>query len=194
MDFVPFIAAAASLLAVPGPTNTLLATAGAGVGLSRSLHLLAAELGGYLLAILLLRSLLGPLMVALPSIGIALRLAVTIYLVYLAARLWRHGARELGDRAPVTFSRVLITTLLNPKAIIFAFTLLPLGVGVVDLLPWLSALGAQIVTIGAAWIAFGTWIGRGLGGFGRPALIYRLSAIVLVVLAGMIGVHTLGIA
>ncbi|MES1149390.1 MAG: hypothetical protein ABUL53_09420, partial [Bradyrhizobium guangdongense] len=59
MDVLPFILAAASLLAIPGPTNTLLATSGAGVGVARSLPLLAAELGGYLLSILLLPSVLG---------------------------------------------------------------------------------------------------------------------------------------
>ena len=62
MDVLPFVAGTVSLLAIPGPTNTLLAASGASVGWSRSLHLLAAELGGYMLAILALRALLAPLM------------------------------------------------------------------------------------------------------------------------------------
>ena len=162
--------------------------------MSRSLPLLAAELGGYLLSILLLRSVLGPLMAEAPLLGAALRVAVAIYLVHLAGRLWRHGARDIGDRAPVTFGRVLITTLLNPKAIIFAFTLLPLQIGGLDLLPWLRALAALIVTIGACWIALGASLGRGLEGIGHPELIYRSGAIALLVLAGIIGAHSVGIA
>lgn len=125
MDSGLFVAASLSLLATPGPTNTLLATSGAGAGLRRSVHLLTAELGGYLLAIALLRSLLGPLITATPLLGLTLRLTAALYLIYLAMTLWRHGSRQMHDSAPVTFSRVFVTTLLNPKAIIFAFTLLP---------------------------------------------------------------------
>ncbi|MGV7213980.1 LysE family translocator [Bradyrhizobium sp. UFLA05-112] len=194
MDVVPFVAATVSLLAIPGPTNTLLATSGASVGWSRSLHLLVAELAGYLLAILALRALLGPLMIAVPMLGTMLRIVVALYLIHLAVLLWRHGTDDSGGRAPVTFQRVLITTLLNPKAIIFASTLLPLELGAFDLMPWLVLLAAQIVTIGAAWIALGVSLGRGCDGIGRPALVYKLSAIVQVVLAGMIGTQSLGFA
>lgn len=196
MDVLPFILAAASLLAIPGPTNTLLATSGAGVGVgvARSLPLLAAELGGYLLSIMLLRSVFGPFMQAVPVAGIVLRIVVSTYLIYLACMLWRHGAHEIADRAPVSFRSVLITTLLNPKAVIFAFTLLPFQVAAFDLLPWLGLLAVQIVTIGSAWIALGAALGRGLQGAGRPLLIYRLSAVALVVLAGKIGAQSLTMA
>jgi threonine/homoserine/homoserine lactone efflux protein len=44
--------AALSVLVTPGPTNTLLATAGAGLGFRRALPLLTAELSGYFLAII----------------------------------------------------------------------------------------------------------------------------------------------
>lgn len=60
MNFLTFFTATCFLLAMPGPTNTLLATSGAGIGIARSLHLLAAELCGYLAAITLLRLALGP--------------------------------------------------------------------------------------------------------------------------------------
>lgn len=191
MDVLPFILAAASLLAIPGPTNTLLATSGAGVGVARSLPLLAAELGGYLLSILLLRSVLGPFMQAVPIAAMVLRLVVSAYLICLACMLWRHGAH--ADRAPVSFRGVLITTLLNPKAVIFAFTLLPLQLAAFGLFPWLGLLTVLIVTIGSAWIALGAALGRGLQGVGRPLLVYRLSAVALVVLAGTIGAQSMAI-
>src|SRR6516165_2698984 len=73
MNSTLFVVAAVSLLVTPGPTNTLLATSGASAGLRRSAHLLVAELGGYLLAIALLRALLGPMIAATPMLGEVLR-------------------------------------------------------------------------------------------------------------------------
>ncbi len=185
MNFIAFVASAVALLATPGPTNTLLATAGASEGSYRSARLLLAELTGYLLAILALRTLLGPVVAAVPAFGLALRVAVVLYLLYLAAALWRHGAREARDAAPVTFSRVLVTTLLNPKAIIFAFTLLPTDRDA-GLLPWLTALGLSIVTIGAGWILLGAMLRRGFSGRVPARIGYRCSAAALTLLAWII--------
>ncbi|WP_271571726.1 LysE family translocator [Bradyrhizobium sp. CCBAU 11386] len=129
MNFLTFFTATCFLLAMPGPTNTLLATSGAGIGISRSLHLLAAELFGYLAAIALLRLALGPVVSGIPVAAVVLRVAVSVYILGLAVMLWRVNARELRGGAVVTFRQVLITTLLNPKAMVFAFLLLPLQAG-----------------------------------------------------------------
>ncbi|MDU6750805.1 MAG: hypothetical protein E6447_24460, partial [Bradyrhizobium sp.] len=72
MDLLTFVLSTAALLATPGPTNTLLATAGASRGARASAHLLLAELAGYLLAILLLRVVLGPVLATAPLVGHAL--------------------------------------------------------------------------------------------------------------------------
>lgn len=186
MEPMTFIAGALSLLAVPGPTNSLLATAGAAYGLRKGAPLLAAELGGYLIAILTMRAALGPLIASAPALGIGLRLGVVVYLLYLAAKLWRHGARARNGKSPVTFVQVLVTTLLNPKALIFAFTLLPQGVNMAGLFPWLMALALQIVTIGFGWICLGATAGQGLKGRIHAKYGYRISAIALAIFAGMI--------
>ena len=194
MTFLAFLVTSYSLLAVPGPTNTLLATSGAGVGISRSLHLLAAELCGYLIAIALLRLVLGPVMIDIPIVGIILRAIVTIYILCLAVMLWRHRAREPGDAPAVAFGHVLITTLLNPKAIIFAFLLLPLQAAPLELLPWLAAISLQIVTAGAAWLVFGAMLGRGVNRLTHPDLVNRVGAFALVAISGLIWLHSPGIA
>jgi len=115
MNSALFVVAAVSLLVTPGPTNTLLATSGASAGVRRSAHLLVAELGGYLLAIALLRALLGPMIAATPMLGEVLRMAATIYLIYLAIVLWHHGNQQTYENAPVDFIRVFVTTLLNAR-------------------------------------------------------------------------------
>jgi threonine/homoserine/homoserine lactone efflux protein len=192
VDTVLFVAGAVSLLATPGPTNTLLATSGASSGLRGSSHLLIAELVGYLATIGLLRSLLGPLIIAAPVLGTTLRLAAALYLIYLATILWRHGGEDMRDGAPVTFIRVLVTTLLNPKAIIFAFTILPSEREFHDLLPWLLCLSALIVIMGAFWIVLGFSLCRGFSGVVSPKLGYRFSAVALTLWAGLIGIHSFG--
>jgi threonine/homoserine/homoserine lactone efflux protein len=192
MDHTVFVIGTLSLLSTPGPTNTLLATAGAGNGFRRSLPLLAAELSGYLLAILVLRTAVGPIVAAVPAFGVALRVVVVLYLIHLALLLWRHGESELAAAGPITFRRVFVTTLLNPKAIIFAFTLLPpaAATDTAGFMPWLAALALQIFIVGGVWIAAGASLGRGFRGVVPAKLGYRASAAALVLLAGVISAHT----
>jgi threonine/homoserine/homoserine lactone efflux protein len=194
METLAFIAAAASLLATPGPTNTLLAASGASAGLRRSLPLLVAELAGYAAAIGLLRLVLGPLAANVPALGAAMGLAVTLYLLHVAIAFWRHDVAETRAAGPVTFRRVLTTTLLNPKAIVFAFTILPRANDAASMLPWAALLAAQISLIGAGWILLGATLRQSLGGPARARAGYRFSALVLVAMASLVGAHSLGLA
>lgn len=189
MDLLPFIIASVSLLATPGPTNTLLATSGAAVGVQRSLPLLAAEVTGYLLSILILRTLIGPLVANVPAFGLGLRIIVVVYLVVLAVDVWKRNPARDGESGPVTFSRVFVTTLLNPKAIIFAFTILPQEGDANFAAVWHAALALQIVVVGACWITAGATLKYGLQGLVSAAVGYRVSAVALVILAGGVGAH-----
>ena len=191
MEVLPFVFATFSLLAIPGPTNTLLATSGADVGVSRSLHLLGAELAGYLTAVVTLRFGLAPLATRVPLAGVVLRAAVIAYLIYLACLLWRSRYRHLRDAVPVTFKTVLFTTLLNPKATVLAFLLLPTQIGLIELMLCLAAMAAQVVAAGAAWLALGAVLGLGLRDYGRLELIYRLSAVALIIMATAMSFQTL---
>ena len=191
MDLFAFSLAALSLLATPGPTNTLLATAAAAAGARRALRLLPAELGGYFLSILILRGVLGPIIAASPLLKLALHAAVALYLLYLAAMLWRHGSSEGDGGRPITPLRIFLTTLLNPKAGIFAFTLMPDGLGLLELRPWLTVLAVEIAAAGGGWIVLGSVLRRSFSGVLAPRVGYRLSATVLVLLAGLLGVHAL---
>lgn len=189
MEPAAFVAACVALLATPGPTNTLLATSGAALGVRRSLPLLAAELLGYLAAIVALRIVVGPVIASAPAFGVVLRLLVMAYLLVLATRLWRHGARHSSGPTPVSPTRVFVTTLLNPKGIIFAFSILPQD-GIWSVLsPWLVALAIQIAAVGSCWIVAGAVLQRGFSEVIAPGLGYRFSAVVLALLAGVVGAH-----
>ena len=122
-DPVLFALAVLTLLITPGPTNTLLATAGATGGFRRSAHLLLAELAGYNISIYIL----GNLFEAQTS-GSKIRTVLSVvagaYLLFTAIRFWR--TRLELQRATVSMRHVFVTTLLNPKALVFAFLIVPM--------------------------------------------------------------------
>jgi threonine/homoserine/homoserine lactone efflux protein len=189
IDPIAFILATLLLLGTPGPTNTLLATSGAAAGLRPSLRLLGAELSGYMISILVLTLALGPLVRGNPMVGVTLKVLCSAYLVWLAIKLWREGSSALISTDPVKFRRVFTTTLLNPKAVIFAFTILPhLADGrLVQGLPYLLGLCAMIVLVGGSWIALGAGIRAGSAGQLPSGVVRRVGAGALVVFAMVLG-------
>lgn len=172
-----------AILSAPGPTNTLLATSGALVGVKRSLSLVPAEIGGYLFAIGALHLVLGDLLAAYPAIETVLRLAIGAYLLFAAFELWsRRGVLD-GASAGVGFERVFITTLLNPKAIVFAFGVLPLSQATA--LFYVLAFTGFVMVAALSWIGVGVLVARATCGLGSR-LVPRLSAVVLICFAGLI--------
>lgn len=191
MDIPTFILGAIALLATPGPTNTLLATAGATRGIRSSLPLLLAEAGGYVLSIMLLQTLVGPLMAAEPIFAQTLSAVVCVYLIQLSWKLWRSSSLPAARTPQISFGSVFTTTLLNPKAIVFAFTLLPASAPAGALMHWLAALVVLIALCGSAWICLGAALNRRADN--GPRVGYRAGAVVLLSLAMLIGIRAAGI-
>jgi threonine/homoserine/homoserine lactone efflux protein len=76
---------------------------------------------------------------------------------------------------------VFITTLLNPKAHIFAFVLLP-PVTSSAAAPWLAALSVMIAVAGSDWILLGAFLARSSGSL-APRLVLQ-ATVILVIFAG----------
>jgi hypothetical protein len=127
-DPTVFALAVLAVLATPGPTNTLMAVAGAMLGVSRGLKLIPAEVAGYLTSISLLMFIFQPVVAALPLAATVLRFGCGSYLAILALTIWRSSKRDAVQTSLVSFQRVFVTTLLNPKSLIFADFGLPRGV------------------------------------------------------------------
>ncbi|MBB5692798.1 LysE family transporter [Muricoccus pecuniae] len=161
------------ILGTPGPTNTLLAAAGGTVGFRRALPLVPAEAGGYLISIHAIGLALGPVIASRPEVALGLRLAVGAYLLLLAAKLWRRGAVDLST-APVTPRQVFVTTLLNPKAIVFALGVIPFGAE--RWWPYTLGFLGLLAGVALAWIALGAVLGRAAGAVGRAGLVPRVGA------------------
>jgi threonine/homoserine/homoserine lactone efflux protein len=181
-EFVPFLVAVAVILATPGPTNTLMATAGAVSGVGRSWVLLLAELSAYLIAIYAIRLVAAPIFAQSPALAIALKVTVALYLVYLAIKLWRRPIVIDENATAISFHNVFVTTLLNPKALIFALTVFPHEPEL--LLSRTIAFAALVLAAGGGWIVLGATL-KSLSG-DRAGYIPRIASIVLVGFAGFL--------
>ncbi len=174
------------ILGTPGPTNTLLATSGAACGLRRSLPLLPAEAAGYFISIMLIGLVLGPVVAQSPQLATGLRLAVGAYLCWLAVRLWRQGGTVAGAAARVRPHQVFVTTLLNPKGIVFALGVVPFASP--QVWAYMLAFMLTLAVVGFGWIVAGTGLGRAARRGGHPRLVPRLGATAIGAFAFMIAI------
>lgn len=176
-----FLLGLAILLATPGPTNTLLALGAAQRGWRAAPALLAAELAAYLLAVVMIGLMVQPVLDSLPMLRAVLQALAAIYLMAAAVRLWRSGTGSAAG--PVVSAGVITaTTLLNPKGLIIAITLMPPGwLGAADIAAaHLGVMAVMIPVIGGLWMALGAATGRAASpGFGR-----RLPRFAAIALAG----------
>ena len=164
--------AAAGLLILPGPTNALLAAAGAHA-LRAALSLLPVVLAAYALTIggaLLVLAAGGG---AAPGAGTALRVAAAVFLVWLALRLWRRGRDGGGSHGPaVRPGEIFVATLLNPKGLILALLVPPGG----TLAGQAAILAAMILATGLLWVAAGQALARAAPRLVAGGFVDRIGA------------------
>lgn len=183
MDMLTFATAVLTLLAVPGPTNTLLAASGAARGWRASSPLLMAEIVGYLVSISAQMLVLGPTLAARPDWAALLKLAAGGWVAWCGWRMWRQCARTIESVAlPVGFRQVLLTTLANPKAVIFALVVFP-AQPYAQQWPYLASFAAITLLAGSAWIALGKALARAV----TPRRVQVLAALALGLFAVTLG-------
>ena len=159
MTLLECFLACLGLLLTPGPTNTLLALASATQGRRAALRLMLAEVTGYSVAVLPLLVFGQMLVVAAPAAVTALTFAASVWVAYLAVALWRVVPEGAGA-AVITWRRVFVTTLLNPKGLLLGLFILPSVAGAsVPLLMGLFVLGIAIAA--SAWVLLGALVQRG---------------------------------
>lgn len=178
------LTAALLLLLLPGPTNALVAAATATGGLCRLPGAVGAVLLAYGLALTLLGLCAGILADTAPAAAPVLKLLASAALALSAVKIWRADPAA-GTAVPTR--RVFLITLINPKALVLAFAILPPG------------LPSPILIVGtAAAIAFATVVwglaGLVLGRLGRryvgTGVLNRATAAVLAAFAGALMVTT----
>jgi threonine/homoserine/homoserine lactone efflux protein len=179
-----FALAVLAVLATPGPTNTLMAVAGATLGVSKGLKLIPAEVAGYLTSISLLIFIFRPVLAAFPMAAAVLRVVCGSYLAILALNVWRASARDAGPARLVNFQRVFTTTLLNPKSLIFAFQIFP-SERIRLTLVFLGAFALICSTVATLWICLGATLRLRTEALLTGVVIRRVTAIVLGLFAAL---------
>lgn len=155
MSLLAFMTALLSLLLAPGPTNTLMAVAGADGGLRQVWRLIPAEVAGYLLVVVPLAFLGAEVAARWPLVSVVVTVAASVWVLLLAVRLWSASSRSAGEQ-PVSARRILVTTLLNPKALVFGLVLLP-PPSSPEL--FLSRLAMFCGLVTATALVWGGWVG-----------------------------------
>ncbi|WP_252060098.1 LysE family transporter [Acinetobacter sp. AHP123] len=154
-----FIGLVVTILLTPGPTNTLLASAGIQVGVKQSLKLIPAEVMGYLIAITSWGILLESVSHFIPWLPPVLKLISATFILYLAFKLWTTSTNDIKlDNPLITPKALFVATLLNPKALLFASAIFPHAAWEVFHVYFIHiAVFLSLITpIAFLWIAFGT--------------------------------------
>jgi threonine/homoserine/homoserine lactone efflux protein len=187
MNSLPFfVPAVIATLAAPGPTNALLFTSAGVAGFARSLRLVPATILGYLVTIGMMQTIGGPLITAVPSFGLTLRIVLVLYLLLLAWRLWHaDSAAGRANATVVTFGHVFLTTLLNPKGLVFAFAIFPPADRLAASLPYAGVFAVLATIVSTGWIGFGAAVRRG-GGETISWALPRVAAVFLCAMGAVI--------
>jgi threonine/homoserine/homoserine lactone efflux protein len=154
----------------PGPNNTMLMASGLNFGMRRTLpHVLGVTLG-FSFMVLAVGLGIGQVLIAMPGIYTAMKLAAVVYLLWLAWGIATSGGVPDSDAGarPMTFLEACAFQWVNPKAWIMAVgatTSYTLGGSV------LASSGlVAVVFLGfglassASWAVFGAGFRRLLGG------------------------------
>ena len=175
-----------TLLILPGPTNAILAMASQGLTLARAIALLTAVLCSYLAVIIPVSSLSAPLLHGHPIIAQTVKLISATWVLYLAVKLWSSAPKSQGGMVRVP--HLIITTLLNPKAIIIGLTMIVSDDGSFPIAA-LVTFSIAVIATSTVWLLAGRLI---LGGKGQtPVIARRCGSVVLLAFSALLTISAL---
>lgn len=148
----------------PGPSNISSASMGVLYGYKNTLKYLVGLTSGFLLVILLSAWISGTLLNSLPALEPALRYIGAAYILYLAFGILKASYTFTEtDTKPLGFGHGVMLQVLNPKMIVFAFTLFSAFLAPITSNVALLILAVILLTMDAfcamsVWALFGSVI------------------------------------
>lgn len=189
-DAFAFALAVFALLAAPGPTNALLAVAGAGRGWRSALGSILAAPAAYLLAIAVLTIALAPLAAHLPAVMTALRIGCALYLLVVSVKLWRYSYQRDMATTPVGASAIFTTTLLNPKSFVLATSVFPTGLAPAALASYFAGFAAICLATSFGWFSLGALANNSSGR--AHCVLCRVGSLALAGFSGVLSAAAFG--
>lgn len=120
---VPLIAYAFVMSITPGPNNVMLMSSGLLFGLGRTCPHLLGIPAGVIVQLGITGAGLGAVFAHEPRLQVALKVAGSIYLLWLASRLWLAVELEETETGrPIGFMQALTFQFINPKAWLISVT------------------------------------------------------------------------
>ena len=181
-----FVGLVSGILFTPGPTNTLVATAGLQSGWARAGKLIPFELAGYVVAISVWGYGMAQMTAQWPQLPTLMKAISAVYLAFLAMRLWQTASTSAnGFTGRISAPHLFVATLLNPKALLFATAVFP----VVAWQTWAGYVTVMLefvllaLVAASCWIALGTSLRQAEQTWLQPAHLQRVAACVLSVFA-----------
>ncbi|TKI04987.1 LysE family translocator [Martelella alba] len=153
----------------PGPNNMLLTASGANFGFWRSMPLMLGIMLGMQCILLLVAFGIGSLITLYPELHLILKIAGSLYLLWLAWKIATAAYETLEADAPpprpVPFYQGGLLQFLNPKAWLMALgAVASFSLSGNAYITSVGAISIGIITVnivsGAIWLGFGTLIGR----------------------------------
>lgn len=170
----------------PGPVNSMALASGVQHGFRRSLGFVTGATVGFTALLLLAGLGMAEAVARLPMLDMAMRVAGTGFLFYLALRLWQAAGGMAAGEATVPPSLWAGASLqwLNPKAWIAAVAGMGaygLQDGMVSVLIFAGLYFIICYASIALWAYAGTWASRVIGTADRMRLFNRTMAVLLAI-------------
>jgi cysteine/O-acetylserine efflux protein len=195
IQWLPFLSFVVVTTFTPGPNNISAMSIGISHGYRRSLEYLAGIGLGFLVVMCLCAVIDRLLVQALPRIEPCLRIAASLYIVWLAIQTFLGSMKtDSESRPPLRFHDGLLLQLLNPKVIAYGLTLyssfLLASAGTVGGI-LLSAVGLALVGFVSvsAWALGGSYLARWL----RQPVVRRVVSGILSLLLLYAAVESSGL-
>lgn len=154
MSPAEFMLALLALLLTPGPTNTLVALAGAERGWRGAMRLWPFEAAAYTLITVPLAIGGASFVAAQGTLRLTLTLIAAAWVSYLAVRMWRLPDRNMMGPEQNGAAKLFVTTLCNPKGFVIGLILLP---SQAHLTGAVAIFMAMLLAVSGIWAGIGRW-------------------------------------
>lgn len=177
--WLAFVAAAAVLLAIPGPTILLVIGQSLGAGRRGAWPLVAGVAAGDAVAMTLSLAGLGALLATSATAFTIMKVAGAAYLVWLGLKLWRAPVEVAAEAAPrpawQAAREAFVVTALNPKSIAFFVAFVPQFISpAAPFLPQAALLVPTFVAMAAGNAALYALLAARMSGAVRKPRVRRL--------------------